>query len=148
METLTNQRQVVPGGRWGNGGHPARRTEVNQSIGESRPPCGVLPPSLPPVHRLSDWKVIGRYLGRSVRTVQRWERELGLPVRRLHSGTKSGVFAVCAELDAWLQAQQFRDESMSFCNSEKTLLLHALEDLRQENRDLRRQLETERARKR
>jgi hypothetical protein len=57
------------------------------------------------------------------------------------------VFAVRAELDAWLQAQKFRDESMSFGKSEKTLLLRALEDLRQENQELRRQLEIERAKK-
>src|SRR3984885_4315700 len=31
---------------------------------------------------LSSWKDIARYLGKGVRTVQRWERHLGLPVRR------------------------------------------------------------------
>jgi hypothetical protein len=148
METLTNQRQVVPGRRWHNGGQPARGTRVNQWLEEPGPRCGVPPGPPETERRLADWKVIGRYLGKSVRTVQRWERELGLPVRRLHNGSKSCVFAVRAELDAWLQAQKFRDESMSFDKSEKTLLLHALEDLRQENQDLRRQLEAERARKR
>jgi hypothetical protein len=96
---------------------------------------------------LANWKDIALYVGKSVRTAQRWELELGLPVRRPHSGSKSPVFAVRAELDAWLQAQKFRDESMSFGKSEKTLLLRALEDLRQENQELRRQLEIERAKK-
>ena len=31
---------------------------------------------------LSSWKDIARYMGKGVRTVQRWERHLGLPVRR------------------------------------------------------------------
>ena len=33
--------------------------------------------------RLDSWKEIAAYLGRGVRTVQRWEREEGLPVHRL-----------------------------------------------------------------
>ena len=40
-----------------------------------------------PVHapegRLDSWKEIAAYLGRGIRTVQRWEREEGLPVHRL-----------------------------------------------------------------
>ena len=36
--------------------------------------------------RLDSWKEIARYLNRSERTVQRWERESGLPVRRVKSG--------------------------------------------------------------
>src|ERR1041385_1511743 len=37
----------------------------------------------PPERRLDSWKAIAAYLGRGVRTVQRWEREEGLPVHRL-----------------------------------------------------------------
>jgi hypothetical protein len=33
--------------------------------------------------RLDSWKEIASYLGRGVRTVQRWECEEGLPVHRL-----------------------------------------------------------------
>ena len=33
--------------------------------------------------RLDSWKEIASYLGRGIRTVQRWEREEGLPVHRL-----------------------------------------------------------------
>src|SRR6266511_913067 len=51
--------------------------------------------------RLDSWKEIAVYLRRSVRTVTRWEREEGLPVRR-HVHSKSGtVYAYKAELDAW-----------------------------------------------
>ena len=98
-------------------------------------------------HILANWKDIALYVGKSVRTVQRWELELGLPVRRPYDGSKSPVFVVPAELDAWMRAQKFRGEGLSFGKSEKTLLLRALEDLRQENKELRRQLEIERAKK-
>lgn len=56
--------------------------------------------------RLDSWKAIAAYLGRDERTVQRWERKLGLPVRRLPGGRGTSVFAYAAELDAWLAANQ------------------------------------------
>lgn len=53
--------------------------------------------------RLHGWKEIAAYLGRSVRTVQRWEHESGLPMHR--SGREGEViWADTAELDAWLKA--------------------------------------------
>lgn len=52
--------------------------------------------------RLGSWKEIARYLGRTVRTVQRWEENLGLPVRRLQHDSGSSVFAYTHELDRWL----------------------------------------------
>jgi hypothetical protein len=36
--------------------------------------------------RLNGWEEIAAHLGRTVRTVQRWERELGLPIHRLSTG--------------------------------------------------------------
>jgi hypothetical protein len=42
-----------------------------------------LPPRAGERRRLDSWKEIAAYLGRSIRTVQRWEREEGLPVHRL-----------------------------------------------------------------
>jgi hypothetical protein len=97
---------------------------------------------------LSDWRLIGRYLGKSVRTVQRWERELGLPVRRIHGGPKSAVIAVPAEIDAWVQACKFHVEGAGSSRSERMmLLLQAVRELRAENQKLRRQLEAERAKR-
>src|SRR5215831_7201637 len=52
---------------------------------------------------LNSWKQIARYLGRGVRTVQRWERELALPVRRPRGRPRSAVIALTAEIDAWLE---------------------------------------------
>ncbi len=52
---------------------------------------------------LNSWKEIATYLGRGVRTVQRWERELNLPVRRPHNHLRSPVIAIPAELDEWMR---------------------------------------------
>jgi serine/threonine-protein kinase len=52
--------------------------------------------------RLESWKEIAAYLGREVRTVQRWAAERGLPVHHLPGGVRPRVFSVKSELDAWL----------------------------------------------
>jgi phage terminase Nu1 subunit (DNA packaging protein) len=51
---------------------------------------------------LNSWKEIAEYMGRGVRTVQRWEQELGLPVRRPRGKDRSAVLALKPELDRWL----------------------------------------------
>ncbi|HJT72093.1 MAG TPA: hypothetical protein VJ731_17980 [Terriglobales bacterium] len=51
---------------------------------------------------LNSWKEIAAYLDRGVRTVQRWERELHLPVHRIGKGSRSPVYALVAELKFWL----------------------------------------------
>ncbi len=51
--------------------------------------------------RLESWKEIGSYLNRTARTVQRWERTKGLPIRRLPGGEMARVYALRSELDAW-----------------------------------------------
>ena len=51
---------------------------------------------------LNSWKEIAQYLDHGVRTVQRWERELGLPVHRIGSGKRSPVYANVRELEFWL----------------------------------------------
>ncbi|HZP17966.1 MAG TPA: hypothetical protein VFB00_08380, partial [Terriglobales bacterium] len=48
---------------------------------------------------LNSWKQIAAYLDRGVRTVQRWEQQLRLPVRRLGNGKRSPVYARTQELD-------------------------------------------------
>lgn len=53
---------------------------------------------------LNSWKDIAKYLDRGVRTVQRWELELALPVRRPRGKPRSGVLALRSELDHWLSA--------------------------------------------
>jgi hypothetical protein len=52
---------------------------------------------------LTSWKDIARYLGKGVRTVQRWESQLGLPVRRPNGASqKSAVVLYRGDVDAWV----------------------------------------------
>src|SRR5579884_1566327 len=53
-------------------------------------------------HVLNSWKEISRYLGRGARTAQRWERDLGLPVRHPRGKGRGPVVALREELDGWL----------------------------------------------
>lgn len=56
---------------------------------------------------LDSWKEIAAFLRRGVRTVQRWEKTEGLPVRR-HSHMKRGsVYAMRSEVALWIRARQF-----------------------------------------
>jgi len=51
---------------------------------------------------LTSWNEIADYLGKGVRTVQRWERQLGLPIKRMDGSPKQAVLAWQQELDKWL----------------------------------------------
>jgi hypothetical protein len=54
--------------------------------------------------RFSTWKEIAVYLDCDVRTCQRWERKLALPVHRFGpDSSKTRVFAYKSELDEWLK---------------------------------------------
>ena len=54
---------------------------------------------------LGSWKEIANYLGKGVRTVQRWERYSGLPVHRPSGSSKGVVLAFPRELDHWARRQ-------------------------------------------
>jgi tetratricopeptide (TPR) repeat protein len=58
-----------------------------------------------PSAKLNSWKEIANYLQREVRTVQRWEKEAGLPVRRLLHEKRGTVYAFTKELDAWIASR-------------------------------------------
>jgi tetratricopeptide (TPR) repeat protein len=51
--------------------------------------------------RLDSWKEIASYLKRSVRSVQRWEAEEGMPVHRHQHEKRSTVYVFKSELDVW-----------------------------------------------
>ena len=55
--------------------------------------------------RLDSWKEIAAYLKRGARTVQRWEREEGLPVHRLVHDKLGSIYAYQSELDAWWRSR-------------------------------------------
>jgi tetratricopeptide (TPR) repeat protein len=52
--------------------------------------------------RLDSWKEIAAFFSRDERTVNRWEKELGLPVHRLPGRAKGPVYAYTDELAAWM----------------------------------------------
>jgi hypothetical protein len=61
----------------------------------------------PPVAKakvLNTWKEIATYMGRGVRTVQRYERNFHLPVRRVGGKSRKSVLADSRDLDAWLRS--------------------------------------------
>ncbi len=63
---------------------------------------------------LEGWKAIADHLGKTERTVQRWEKSKGLPVRRLRGDSTEElprVYAPRSELDAWWNRQtELEDE--------------------------------------
>ena len=52
---------------------------------------------------LNSWKEIAGYTGRGIRTLQRWEQELGFPVRRPRGKHRSAVIAIKKEIDLWMR---------------------------------------------
>jgi hypothetical protein len=70
------------------------REQVIRGSGESAPTSGTT---------LQTWKEIASELNCGVRTAQRWERTLGLPVRRLGKGSRGRVVAFKDELHRWLR---------------------------------------------
>src|SRR5258708_6839160 len=63
-----------------------------------------------PEKKLVSWKEIAAHLGREVRTVQRWEKTEGLPVKRHEHQKKSTVYAFPSELDEWVRKRQPVDD--------------------------------------
>ena len=55
--------------------------------------------------RLDSWKEIAVYLGREVRTAQRWEKREGMPIHRHIHEKASSVCAFKHEIDAWLHSR-------------------------------------------
>src|SRR5215510_11960646 len=69
----------------------------------STPPASGAPT---PRDRLDSWKEIAAFLGRGIRTVQRWEREEGLPVHRLAHAKRGSIYARREELSAWWERRR------------------------------------------
>ena len=91
------------------------------------------------VTSLNGWKEIANYLGRGVRTVQRWER-LGLPVHRARGERRSAVSALAPEVDAWLASSPTGYNPLATLQAENAKLRAENENLRLENERLRHQL--------
>ena len=63
--------------------------------------------------RLESWKQIAAYLGKSERTVRRWQQVEGLPVHRHQHQQRGSVWAFRGELDQWLAQRRLSPEPMS-----------------------------------
>ncbi len=59
-----------------------------------------------PQNRLESWKEIAAYLQRNVITVQRWEKQEGLPVHRHPHQKRSSVYAYASEIDQWRESRK------------------------------------------
>jgi Tol biopolymer transport system component len=70
--------------------------------------------------RLDSWKEIAAYLGRGIRTVQRWEREEGLPVHRLVHGKRGSIYAHREELADWWESRQVTLDAASATDADET----------------------------
>jgi pentatricopeptide repeat protein len=70
------------------------------------PPAGTPTFETPPEERLDSWKEIAAYLHRDVTTVQRWEKREGMPVHRHVHDKRGSVYALPAELDAWVRSRR------------------------------------------
>ena len=80
------------------------------------------PPESSPGDRLDSWKEIAAYFNRDKRTVQRWERQEGMPVHRHLHDKQGSVYAIKTELDEWWKGRRARIEREE--QAEKTKVLN------------------------
>lgn len=78
---------------------------------------------------LTSWKEIAAHLGKGVRTVQRWEQELGLPVRR-PAKSRHIVVALAPELDRWIEQLSQPAPKCCTCRDELETTKRTVADLR------------------
>jgi hypothetical protein len=76
---------------------------------------------------LNGWKEISRHIVRSVRTVQRWEVRLGMPVYWPAQKDGSAVVAFSDELDRWISRASRAREDAVLLNNE--IVLQVLTDM-------------------
>lgn len=87
---------------------------------------------LPKSSVLTSWKEVASYMGKGVRTVQRWEKFNRLPVRRL--GGTSKIIVYRDELDSWLRSKAVVQQMPAADLPEQ---LEVARILRQQNLELR-----------
>src|SRR5687768_4562800 len=61
--------------------------------------------------RLDSWKEIAAYLKRDIRTVQRWEKQEGLPVHRHQHDERGTAYAFAGEIDEWVKKRRSVENS-------------------------------------
>jgi len=76
----------------------AGHSAMTRALGAHNLMSSLPPPNDPDV--LDGWRNIADYLGKSVRTAQRWRQEFGMPVHRVEGREGENVYAFRSELDA------------------------------------------------
>jgi hypothetical protein len=84
---------------------------------------------------LRTWADIARYLGKGVRTVQRYERQFGLPIRRSTNEPRGSVLAIKIELDGWVASAPVSEAHPS--TEPIAALLSGLAELRKGVKEMR-----------
>jgi hypothetical protein len=71
---------------------------------------------------LNGWKEISNHLERGVRTAQRWEALLGMPVHRPALKSRSAVVAFSDQLEGWLSrsSSDAQDEDVAINNKKES----------------------------
>ena len=85
---------------------------------------------------LSSWKEIAHFFGKGVRTVQRWEKTLDLPIHRPPGAPSNVVLARTSDLEEWHRGPISRVEVKDSETASMGGLADVLNDLEQEIRDL------------
>lgn len=83
----------------------------------------------PPSGILNSWKEIASYLGRGIRTVQRYEEKLGLPIHRPAGTERSAVLAFADELEQWLRNTPSRNGTHSNSTNGDSSCLMELQEI-------------------
>jgi hypothetical protein len=80
---------------------------------------------------LSSWKEIAHFFGKGVRTVQRWEKTLDLPIHRPPGAPSNVVLARTSDLEEWMHrgpvSRAELDGPMVSANAEAITSLAGLE---------------------
>ena len=87
---------------------------------------------------LSSWKEIAAFFGRGIRTVQRWERELQLPVYRPKSGHKAPVLAFSNELERWSRSRSIAPSREFKAQDVRTLLQNLRDQIKSHQEEVKR----------
>ena len=85
---------------------------------------------------LSSWKEIAHFFGKGVRTVQRWEKTLDLPIRRPPGAPSNVVLARTSDLEEWMHRSAAAREAVSQHEPQVDALQNAISELEVEVRRL------------
>ena len=86
----------------------ADRRISQKSASLTEPATDNAPRQIPKV--LTGWKEIANYLGRGVRTMQRYESQYGLPIHRHGGKDRSSVLAFPDQLDQWMNRSAVKNQ--------------------------------------